>query len=429
MNKKLVFGLSLLLLSPCLLLTRLSSIVTKASDDYPVHNLNTGLNYTTIQEAINANETLDGHTILVDAGAYYENVVVNKTISLVGEDKSNTIIDGGGRFTRVVEIVVNNVTVQNLTITNSNQIGDWGSNNIVCVSQSNDTLIQNNILTNPSGFAAGVVLMYSFRDTISGNNIAANSNEGVRLWYSSNNTVSENTVTNDSEDIDIDSGSSYNTVTGNNVAGGWEGIGCIESFNTISGNVITNASFSGISLYGSSNTVSENVIEGSETGIFLYGYGHNVSENTISTCKYDAIMVYCNSSSIYANNLTDNGQAGIHIEISSSYNKFYQNNLIDNTRNVLTVALLGNPPMPNTWDDGYPSGGNYWSDYDGTDANHDGIGDNAYVIDANNADNYPLMTPYIIPEFPSSLILPLFFIATLLAVIIYKKKGVKTSQS
>jgi len=73
-------------------------------------------------------------------------------------------------------------------------------------------------------------------------------------------------------------------------------------------------------------------------------------------------------------------------------------------------------------DYGYPSGGNYWSDYNGTDANHDGIGDTPYVIDTKNADNYPLMTPYIIPEFPAFLILPLFFIATRLAVTAYRRK-------
>jgi len=57
----------------------------------------------------------------------------------------------------------------------------------------------------------------------------------------------------------------------------------------------------------------------------------------------------------------------------------------------------------NVWDDSYPSGGNYWSNYAGTDlysgpyqniTGSDGIGDTPYIIDANNRDNYPLMQPY-----------------------------------
>jgi len=78
------------------------------------------------------------------------------------------------------------------------------------------------------------------------------------------------------------------------------------------------------------------------------------------------------------------------------------------------------PDYANLWDNGHK--GNYWSDYNGTDANHDGTGDTPYIIDTNNTDNYPLMTSYIILEFPSFLILPLFFIATLLAVTICRRK-------
>ena len=49
-------------------------------------------------------------------------------------------------------------------------------------------------------------------------------------------------------------------------------------------------------------------------------------------------------------------------------------------------------PTPNTWDNGIE--GNYWSNYTGVDANHDGIGDSPHVLDTNNTDNTPLMGPF-----------------------------------
>jgi hypothetical protein len=76
----------------------------------------------------------------------------------------------------------------------------------------------------------------------------------------------------------------------------------------------------------------------------------------------------------------------------------------------------------NFCDNEYPSGGNYWSDYNGVDANHDDIGDTSYIIDTNNTDNYPLMMPYVIPEFPSFLVLPLFMLFTMLAVVFIQRR-------
>jgi len=83
-----------------------------------VHNIDSGKNFSTIQEAINDDETLDGHTILVDAGMYYENVVVNKSISLIGEDRSTTIIDGN-KTGNVVRVITEDVCLRNFAIRNS----------------------------------------------------------------------------------------------------------------------------------------------------------------------------------------------------------------------------------------------------------------------------------------------------------------------
>jgi fibronectin type 3 domain-containing protein len=85
---------------------------------------------------------------------------------------------------------------------------------------------------------------------------------------------------------------------------------------------------------------------------------------------------------------------------SSSNNSIYHNNIINNT--IQAFDNMNN----NFWNDTYPSGGNYWSDYDGVDLNSspaqdvpppDGIGDTSYIIDADSQDYYPLMEPIILP--------------------------------
>ena len=91
------------------------------------------------------------------------------------------------------------------------------------------------------------------------------------------------------------------------------------------------------------------------------------------------------------------------------------------TEEPFTGAGIGN-----CFDNG--TKGNYWSSYNGTDANLDGVGDTPYIIDDYNQDNYPLMNQVDIseiPEFPSWTILSLLVLATVV-VIIYKHKLPKT---
>jgi nitrous oxidase accessory protein NosD len=100
-------------------------------------------------------------------------------------------------------------------------------------------------------------------------------------------------------------------------------------------------------------------------------------------------------------------------------NTFYRNNFVNNSKSVGYNWLLEG--TGNFSDNGEE--GNYWSDYTGADADHDGIGDTPYVIDEKNQDNYPLMEPVdiaVIPEFPSCIILPLILTATL-AILTYRK--------
>ena len=343
-----------------------------------VHNLDTGLNYTTIQAAINALETLDGHTILVDADIYYEHVIVNKSISLIGLDRSTTIIDGNETGT-VVTIMKNNVNVTGFTIQNSGGL-DFGIvlNNVDCCN-----ITGNNVANN----RRGIRLEYSSSNNISGNSVTANNYDGISLYSSSRNTVCGNNVTSNGFGIHLYS-SSRNTVCGNNITSNSVGIflECSANNNIFSGNNITNNDC-GIRLHVllSNNIIFGNNVTNNGVGICFWHSSDNIISGNNITANNDCGILLDSSSSntVCGNNVTSNG-FGICFWYSSS-NTVYHNNFVINTRQV------NNYDSTNIWDNGYPWGGNYWSNYTDIDSDHDGIGDTPHVIDANNTDNYPLM--------------------------------------
>jgi parallel beta-helix repeat protein len=218
---------------------------------------------------------------------------------------------------------------------------------------------------------------------------------GIRLETITNVTIKNMTT----QGISLSHYSNYNTIYGNNITNNW-GLGYSLSItnsrnNAIWGNNITNNG-GGINLYNSvGNIISgNNIIANNAWGI--------------------AIGYYSGNNTIYRNNIKNNF-SGIALDSSSNNNTIYHNNFMNNYSQVSSEE-----GSTNVWDNG--SQGNFWSDYNGTDINQDGIGDTPYIIDANNIDHYPLMAQYVIPEFPSFLILPLFFTLTLLAVIVYKRK-------
>ena len=160
----------------------------------------------TIQEAIDA--ASPGDTIYVYSGIYYENVIVNKAVSLIGENRSFTIVDGS-EAGNVFSITRDNVSIRGFTIKNSGFL-----NTGIHLDDVNDcNIAENDITDNYYGFW----LDLSSNNTITGNNIKENNWEGIRLYYSLNNSITGNNITaNNGFGIYLYY-SSNNSITGNNI--------------------------------------------------------------------------------------------------------------------------------------------------------------------------------------------------------------------
>jgi parallel beta-helix repeat protein len=322
----------------------------------------------------------------------------------------------------------------------------------IMVGSNYNNVMGNNVTANKG---AGIELDASFNNDVIGNNVANNS-DGIDLAYSSNNSAIGNNITNSGLGMFLDS-SSNNTISANSFVNG--GL-LVNSFgNIVNGNLVNgkplvylegassyrvadagqiillkcvnmtveNLNLSntaiGVELLNTNNTIisGNNMTSDKVYGIFLGNNSNNiVNRNTIMNNTIDGIDLYLSlNNSISDNNITANNRYGISLWWSSN-NNIYHNHFVNNTKQALDYGNL-----TNVWDDG--SKGNYWSDYltkypNATEIDNTGVGNTPYVIDVNNTDHYPLLNQPVIPEFPSYLMLPLMMIATLLAVIVYRRK-------
>ncbi len=143
--------------------------------------------------------------------------------------------------------------------------------------------------------------------------------------------------------------------------------------------------------WSNNSIIARNKVMNNEGGgIYLTSlFNFSVEGNTVTSNLFYGIRLQSSRNcSLVGNIVANNKGNGIQIDISNN-NIIYHNNFADNARQAYIVGQV----YSNVWDDNYPSGGNYWSDYAGEDANDDGIGDTSYVIDENNVDRYPLMRP------------------------------------
>ncbi len=365
-------------------------------------------NYTSIQYAID--DASDGDIVFVFEGIYDEIIQVNKTISLVGEEKSSTIINGS-KIGTIVTINADYVNISKFTIKNSN------SNKYGIDVKSDKCNISNNIFSD-NGY--GLYIINSDMNIITKNTFIKHKNTCLQIEHSNNNTISENHFSDEPPGSAINIiNSNFSIISDNHIAHTVNGIYISHCNNLIifNNNLIQKTYDIALWLYYTDNcTIVNNNIYSWAYGLYLWNSNNNnFMNNEISDCYYHGVFFYSKSNynnisnnfildndggitiwdfnsnnTIFYNTINSN-KYGINIKYQSYSNDniIYHNNLIDNNVNALDGCA-------NIWNDSYPSGGNYWSEYVGEDDDGDGIGDTALNIygGGGNKDYYPLMYPW-----------------------------------
>jgi parallel beta-helix repeat protein len=287
-----------------------------------------------------------------------------------------------------------NITVANLTL-------EKNLEGVLLSFSNNSTISGNNLINNGEQLVWGggnIVFYRSTGNRIYNNNIATDhwTGHGIKLGtYSSSNTIFENNFTKNAVGIWVTGQSNFNNISKNNMINNRQGIRISETStnNTVYDNDIIGPGTYGIYLGAQYNTVSENNIIYNEHGLYVTAKNNTVTANNIMDNWVRGIYVDGSFNTFIENNIVNNNE-GVYIYSYGQNNLFFYNNFVDNTKHV-NYYWSG---IGNSWNSSFPVGGNYWSGYEdkypnAKELDNSGLWDTPYVINENNIDYYPLMTP------------------------------------
>ncbi len=358
-------------------------------------------NYTRIQDAIN--DSSDGDTVFVYHGNYTENIIINKSISVFGENKETTWISGYGYYIydHVVFLCANNIifsgfTVylieqtcpgiavndsQNCIVSNNIVRSTWG---IDLLNASNNIVKENNVFTTNGGITIGDMTNELCRENLIENNTIANSgnsgliyNFGISLWKTAeNNIIRKNFLYNCVRDGIWIEDAKNNTIEQNIITcfGGKNryGIGLmgLSAFgNKLVGNDVSNYTYGVYTNYYQNFLLSGNIIHDNTYGAYLAATPTylNITNNTFQDNSIGAYIEGGYYNAVEGNIFISNN-LGVGID-SSEYTIFRKNNFTNNKEGliifmstecqVLMNNFIGNERHAefqfclNTWDNNY----------------------------------------------------------------------------
>ena len=312
-----------------------------------------------------------GDTIVVKGGIRHERFVVDKSVTLRGED--GAVIDGGG-VGSVITISAPAVVVGGFTIRNTGDRLSEGDAGIM-IRKAKEVIVEGNRFEDA---LFGVQVRNAPNSIVRGNTFhgkdldVGRRGDLIRVWYSSGAVVEDNRVF-DGRDVVIWYSKNV-TVRGNEVRNGRYGIHfmyCDDA--TIEDNRLIGNSVGVYLMYSYRLRLQQNWVIANR-GASGYGIGQKdmydglIADNFVADSR--AGMFMDNSTNTFRNNLIAFNDFGMLALPSARKNTFTQNSFVDNGEQV---AIEGQGRLgTNQWT------GNYWSDYSGYDADGDGVGDMPY---------------------------------------------------